>query len=298
MRSRTMTLVFLGLCATTAFAQRTFVSVTGVDNATCSRSAPCRSFGAAVTAVAAGGEVVALDSGGYGGLTITKSISIIAPSGVYAGVTVASGTGITISVPAGIVTLRGLSINGVGGTTGIQVDSIGQLHVENTLISGLVSDGMLVNAATLFLVRDCVIRANAQGINIPNAASGITGMVERTRLDENTAAGATIRDNAAVDFSDTTFFNNTDGIVLIPASVGAIAFVNHCFFDRGSRGIVLQTTLDTTSATTVVGDSTFYHVNDPVHRGGIGSNTAFTFANNQFSGYSYTPTFDTILTLK
>ena len=71
-------------------AQRTFVSTGGNDANSCSLAAPCRGFAAAVTAVAHGGEVIVLDSGGYGPVVINKPVEITAPPGVYAGVSVLS----------------------------------------------------------------------------------------------------------------------------------------------------------------------------------------------------------------
>ena len=80
-------------------AQRTFVASVGSDAGPCSITAPCRGFAAAVTKTSAGGEVIVLDSAGYGAVTITKSVSIIAPPGVYAGISVFSGNGITVNAP-------------------------------------------------------------------------------------------------------------------------------------------------------------------------------------------------------
>ncbi len=94
------------IAAHAAAPQRTFVSGGGNDANPCSLASPCRSFTAAVTAVAAKGEVIVLDSAAYGTVTITKSVSLIAPSGIYAGVTVSAGDGITVNAPGGIVVLR------------------------------------------------------------------------------------------------------------------------------------------------------------------------------------------------
>jgi hypothetical protein len=95
-----------------ATVQRTFVASTGVDDQRCSITAPCRGFAAAVAKTSANGEVIVLDSAGYGPVDISKSISLIAPAGVYAGVTVLTGDGIVINGIGIIVVLRGLSING------------------------------------------------------------------------------------------------------------------------------------------------------------------------------------------
>ena len=78
-------------------AQRTFVASTGNDANPCSITAPCRGFTRAITQTNVGGEVIVLDSAGYGPFTITQSVSIVAPAGVYAGISVSSGDGITVN---------------------------------------------------------------------------------------------------------------------------------------------------------------------------------------------------------
>src|SRR5262245_18595184 len=85
----------------------------------CPITKPCRGFSEAIGVTNPKGEVLVLDSAGYGPVTITKSVSIIAPPGIYAGVTAFSGDGITINAPGGTVVLRGLSVNGQGGLIGI-----------------------------------------------------------------------------------------------------------------------------------------------------------------------------------
>ena len=61
---------------------------TGNDINPCSLTQPCRGFTAAIAQVIAGGEVIALDSAAYGPVTITQSVSIIGPAGVYVGISV------------------------------------------------------------------------------------------------------------------------------------------------------------------------------------------------------------------
>src|SRR5215831_13205008 len=108
-------LVSLAVLATAAPAlgasQRTFVASFGFDVGTCALLAPCRSFNFAIGQTNPGGEVVILDTAGYGGMTINKSIKIIGPSGVYGGISVLGGanptTGILINAgDADVVTLR------------------------------------------------------------------------------------------------------------------------------------------------------------------------------------------------
>src|SRR5215813_5880086 len=117
-----------------AQANRTFVSGSGSDANSCSLAAPCRSFAGAITKTNAGGEIVVLDSAGYGAVTITKSISINAPDGIEGGVTATSGDGITVSVGfSDVVTLRGLTLVGVVGAAsdGIVFNGQGALNIQN-----------------------------------------------------------------------------------------------------------------------------------------------------------------------
>ena len=150
-------LVLYGLVASSlAFgaSQRTFVSTSGVNNLTCSIGTPCRDFAAAVAATSPDGEVIVLDSGGYGGVTIAQSVSIIAPPGVYAGISVFAGDGVTIAAgPADKVTLRGLTINGQGGNNGIVVTSAGEVNVEQCIVANLAADGIRINGGGSIHVR-------------------------------------------------------------------------------------------------------------------------------------------------
>ncbi|HLM01991.1 MAG TPA: hypothetical protein VK400_13125, partial [Pyrinomonadaceae bacterium] len=59
-----------------AQATRTWVSGVGDDANPCSRTAPCRTFAGAISKTAGGGEMNALDPGGFGAVLITKSMTI------------------------------------------------------------------------------------------------------------------------------------------------------------------------------------------------------------------------------
>src|SRR3954465_15299357 len=89
-----------------------FVASYGNDANSGSPAAPKRGFQAAHDAVAAGGQIIALDTAGYGALTITKSVALTVPPGVNGFVTVTgSANGITINAgPADSVSLRGLIV--------------------------------------------------------------------------------------------------------------------------------------------------------------------------------------------
>src|SRR6185503_12564842 len=107
----------LSFTAANAQATRTWVSGVGDDANPCSRTAPCKTFAGAISKTATNGEINCLDSAGFGGVTITKSI-IIDCHTEHGGILALNFNGVIINNSASTVTLRGLVINGAGGTTG------------------------------------------------------------------------------------------------------------------------------------------------------------------------------------
>ncbi len=150
---------------TAAQAQsRTWVSGVGDDVNPCSRTAPCKTFAGAIAKTAVGGEIDCLDSGGFGTVIITKSITIDG-TGVLGSILAALSTGININLnnpadAAKTVRLRGLSINGVGtGINGINFMSAGFVSIEDCVIDGFTANGINVDTGTVF-VRNTTIRNN------------------------------------------------------------------------------------------------------------------------------------------
>ncbi len=204
--------------------QRTHVSAAfGSDSNTatnCTAAAPCRFFQAAMTVTDTDGEVVVLDSGGYGAVTITKSLSLIAPTGVYAGISVFPGAdGVTIATPGVNVVLRGISINSQGGNNGINMTAGASLTVENCVItnfSSIGTAGILVSIAASVGVRDTALRGNNIGIYV---LGGATAIVARTTVAGIAGSGfgifvynlnAGITTSAAI--TDSTFSGGQVGI--------------------------------------------------------------------------------------
>src|ERR1700704_3703622 len=107
------TLLCLYLPASPAQAQatRTWVSGVGDDANPCSRTAPCKTFAGAISKTAAGGEINCIDPGGFGAVTVTKSITI-ACEDVEAGVLNAGTSGVIVNALAtDIIVLRGLDFD-------------------------------------------------------------------------------------------------------------------------------------------------------------------------------------------
>src|SRR5271165_6931034 len=88
-----------------AQATRTWVSGVGDDANPCSRTAPCKTFAGAISKTTAGGEIDCLDPGGFGALTITKSITIDCAAGQVGSVLVAGTNGFNVVANAGDVVI-------------------------------------------------------------------------------------------------------------------------------------------------------------------------------------------------
>lgn len=176
---------------------RTFVSAAaGNDANDCSRTAPCRSFQRAHGRTDADGEITVLDSGEYGAVTITRAISLVNDSGGEARILVPEGaTGITINAPAAAsVTLRGLTINGMGvGSTGLVFNSGAALTVTHCVVRGHMADGiqfMPSGGSTLAVAHALVMGNGGFGIVIqPSGAGSVKAELDHLELDNNGSAG-------------------------------------------------------------------------------------------------------------
>lgn len=117
-----------------AQATRTWVSGVGDDVNPCSRTAPCKTFAGAISKTAAGGEINCLDPGGYGAVTITKSMTI---SCLYTeGGALAGGNSVLVNAgPNDVVFIRGLDIFGVNPPkNGVRFIAGGALHIDQVII--------------------------------------------------------------------------------------------------------------------------------------------------------------------
>lgn len=136
--------------STGAFAQatRTWVSGVGDDANPCSRTAPCKTFAGAISKTAPAGEINVLDPGGFGAVTITKSITI--SSTFEAGVLVSGTNGIIIN--AGLndkIILEGLDIEGLGtGLNGVTFLAGQQLIINRCKIHNFATNGVNVASTT------------------------------------------------------------------------------------------------------------------------------------------------------
>ena len=212
-----------------AFAlQRAFVSSTGNDanaGAGCTLAAPCRSFQAAHTAVDASGEIVALDTAGYGAVTISKSVTITSNPGVIAGIAVSSGDAVTIATGGVNVILRGLAINDVGtGGSGVNMTAGSSLSIENCVVSKF-NFGLFIDVDAKVKVVNSLLRGNNTGLIVHG---GATVDVMNSQFLGNTggfgiSTGASAGSLTTVSISDSVVSDNFVGIGVIANGAGAVA---------------------------------------------------------------------------
>src|SRR5262245_37349524 len=231
MRKSLSLLAFVVIGAVMMYGQasRTWVSGVGDDVNPCSRTAPCKTFAGAISKTAPGGEIDALDPGGYGAVTITKAITIDGGGGQVASVLVSGTNGIVVQ--AGVndqVILRNLRITGVGtGINGIRWLSGKALSVENCYIFGFTTNGIDVvmnQASTASLqVSNSVIENNAgSGLRTTNAAAAFIRTTLTNDVFHRNGTGVRVEDNSLMLAMDSHVTNSTNnGWLALPGGGGA-----------------------------------------------------------------------------
>ena len=193
-----------------AQATRTWISGVGDDANPCSRTAPCKTFAGAISKTASGGEIDALDPGGFGALTITKSITLDGGGGQVASILVSGTNGITVA----------------GGSTDV------------VIIRNLRFDGLLGNGGS----------SGTAGINGINFISGAALIVEKCEIFGFASNGINIAPNqtAKVSISEThiqnSSFNAATGDIFVAPSTGTTTvMVNNVYMEGGLNGVQVKT---------------------------------------------------------
>ncbi len=269
-----VSLVLLMSSTAQAQATRTWVSGVGNDADPCSRTAPCQTFAGAIAKTLAGGEINVLDAGGFGTVTITKSISIIAPEG-FGGILNSGTSGVIVNGPNIVVRLTGILIDGAGalpGVMGVNFVQGSSLHLNNCVIinnKGGVALGirMAPSAGTAdLIVTNTVISNNGTGVTgggihlAPTGTGAITALLKNVTMSSNvfglkadasTAVNgvfATVRDSSSNA-------NNFSGLTAVTAPGGGFAWImaeGLTSSNNGTTGVKS----DGTGAIVTVGGST------------------------------------------
>jgi hypothetical protein len=176
-----------------AQATRTWVSGVGDDANPCSRTAPCKTFAGAISKTAVSGEINCLDSGGFGTVTIAKSLTIKC-EGVIGGVLAAAVSGIIINSATAKVVLEGLDINGAGtGIVGIRVIAASKVDVIRSTISGMGTGITVEGNGTHVFVNNSFIMNNSTGGVDVFGTSNIASITNTSLLSN----GFAVRANSA-----------------------------------------------------------------------------------------------------
>ena len=214
-------------------ATRTWVSGVGDDANPCSRTAPCKTFAGAISKTAAGGEINVLDPGGFGGVTITKSLTIDG-LGPMASILAVGQNGIVINGAGIVVNLRNLVINGASSTigNGIRIINASVVNIDNVTIenfggTGTNGNGIIVETSAantrVNIINSRVFNANNQGILVQPTGGNVILSIERTQVARTTnSAIALVRNvSAAIDQSSMTHSTTGAGLAVGESTVAA-----------------------------------------------------------------------------
>ncbi|WP_020185193.1 right-handed parallel beta-helix repeat-containing protein [Methylopila sp. 73B] len=217
--------------APSAFAQatRTWVSGVGDDVNPCSRTAPCKTFAGAISKTAAGGEINTLDPGGFGAVTITKSISIVSVHN--AGVLLAAGNGVTVNAPAGSeVLLEGLDIEGLAntaspaGVNGVRMIGSGRLTIRKCAIRNFSDNAVFASGldGARVVIDESFLTGSADGVRVAAAAGTNQVAVSRSLIEGNIRGVTAVGDGNEVTLADNILRNGTD--LVVKSGATAVSF--------------------------------------------------------------------------
>ena len=211
---------------------RTWVSGVGDDLNPCSRTAPCKTYAGAISKTAKDGEISTLDPGGFGAVTITKSITINGGNGGagYGSILASGVTGVIINITDAAdvrksVRLDWLNINGAStGLDGVRFVAGNALYVSNTLIDGFTSDGIEVTSASSTVVVENTRIRNCVGNGIRtsgNVGGGIKATVANSYITRN-GVGVNLQNGTIANVHDSTVSHNTShGLQVAEPSAGS-----------------------------------------------------------------------------
>jgi hypothetical protein len=284
-----------GLAIAPAHAQatRTWISGVGDDANPCSRTAPCKTFAGAISKTSTGGEIDALDPGGFGALTITKSITLDGGGGQVASILVSGTNGINISAAGGVIILRNLRFDGISsGLIGVSISSAAKVVIENCDIFGFTTNGVAAtpSTGTLYLkIQDTTINNSNGAVLIkPTGGAVVNASIEHAHLDGNVGGlriDGTGGGSSNVAVTDTSqSLNTANGMNVLSGGSGNVNVdvMRGIIAENAGSGVVSNNSSGGTSTVTV-GDSILsYNTVGAWSIGGTG--TLLSYKNNQVTG--------------
>jgi hypothetical protein len=301
MRKIALLIAALGLAVTPllfaapahAQATRTWVSGVGDDANPCSRTAPCKTFAGAISKTAVGGEINCIDPGGFGAVTITKSLTIDCHE-VYSSILVAGTNGINIPFDSfadafKTVRLRNINFNGVGGS-------------GTSGLSGVSITGTSNTAGSRVVIEDCMIDgftgSPGRGINDTRSNGGKLEVNNTTIRDVGGSAIVILPTSGSTRIDASLFnvrlYNATNGGLAVNS--GAKATITNSVISGNGTGLdsegagteihVNEVQVSSNGTGIFTGSGGVVHVNssDVSFNTTCNNGTVNTFGNNRFVG--------------
>jgi Right handed beta helix region len=213
-----------------AQATRTWVSGVGDDVNPCSRTAPCKTFAGAISKTAAGGEISVLDPGGYGAVTITKSMTI-SGDGTLASILHSGTNGINVSAGAGDeVIIRNISFHGGGtGQNGIRFLTGKRLVLENVTFGryGTSAIQLVPTTASEVAMTDVHMKGGSFAVYMDPEAN-LKVSINNSSIVGSGIGIYSLDSKVRASISNTVIANNASYGVLIDR--GAVSLINNRLF--------------------------------------------------------------------
>jgi hypothetical protein len=289
-----------GLAIAPAHAQstRTWISGVGDDVNPCSRTAPCKTWAGAISKTAAGGEIDALDPGGFGAVTITKSLTLDGGGGQVASILVSGSNGVNVSAAAtDVIILRNLRFNGLlntptPGLIGVAINTAGKVVIEKCDIFGFSTAGIDIvpsSGTVQVKIQETTINNNAGGITIkPSGGAVVHAVVERTHADGNTGGGVRVDGTGGgpsnVAITDSSLSGNgSNGLNAVSGPSGAVNVdLSRDVMANNGGGGVQSSNASGGTATVTVGQSILS--NNGSAWSIVSTGKLLSFGNNQVTG--------------
>jgi hypothetical protein len=228
-------------------ATRTWISGVGDDVNPCSRTAPCKTFAGAISKTAAGGEINAIDPGGFGTITITKSITLDGYGPMTSILAAGATNGVVVNGAGIVVNLRNLTINCAGSTTpsGIRIVNAATVNIENVVIENC--NGINAAGRGIAIETAADVRVNVRNVTFANLTNfGIhsnpsAGTVFLSVDDSVFMRGSTtaiqLRQNTSALINETTVSGHNPGAA-VAAELGTVtAMISNSAFHGNAFGI-------------------------------------------------------------
>ncbi len=292
-------LLFSSMCVYAS--SRTYVSVNGSDGNAgvgCPVTAPCRSFGAALGVTDPYGEIVAVDSGDYAPVTITRSVTIRAAPGVDA--TIFSPWTDAITVNAGsadIVIVRGLTLNGLNnGFNGIRFNSGGVWNIENCSINQLMNDGISIAGPGFVYIKDTKVQNAWTAIRLQSPSGMIHASIEHAQIQHNLNVGLFVGENSQATIRESVLADDGFNAIQVGDYVGTTELnIDNCLIQGASVGIFAANGTGAGASVVRVNHSTI--VDNVTGLSAFGS-ALLSYGNNRLSGNGTDGSFTGLISLQ